>query len=354
MAGLTVEAHRNATARRALKATVKTVQTDSILVSRSLPVRLAALGQDVPRILRAAGLPGVLPAEGKFQLTTRQYFALWDAIAELSGDPAIGLRIGAESSAGPLDIASLSALHSANLGEALRKLARYKRLICPEDIRVEVRGREAAVTFRWLLAEGVAPNPLTDATFASALALARRGSGQALKPRRVELTRRTAQRSLLARHFGCELRFDAPMDVLVFDADSLDVPFITRNDDLLAVLLPELDAGLAAFSKTQSLADEVDAVLARSMQGQRPSVQALARELGMSSRTLQRRLTQDGTSYQQQLDHVRRRIARQLLDRTDLALGEIAFFLGFEEINSFWRAFNQWEGKSPNQWRRAA
>jgi AraC-like DNA-binding protein len=340
------------------------LQADSILVRPTLLARVATLGLDPRRVLRSAGLHGIAAPQERFQLTTRQYFALWDAIAELSGDPAIGLRIGAESSSAELDIASLSALHSENFGEALRKLARYKRLICPEEIRVELHGSEAAVSFRWLLAEGAAPSLLTDAMFASTLALGRRGAGNAdaIRPLRIELTRRTGkragdsnnnatQRSLLAQHFGCEIRFDAPADLLVLRVASLAVPFVTHNEDLLAVLLPELDGELAALAKTQSFAKVVDAALARSMQGQRPSVQTLAREMGMSPRTLQRRLTQDGTSYQQQLDGVRRRVARQLLRGTDLALGEIAYFLGFEEINSFWRAFNQWEGTTPSQWR---
>jgi len=329
------------------------MQADSILVSPALFARLAALGVDVPRILRTAGLPEAMPAGGKLPLTTRRYFSLWDAVASVSADPGIGLRIGGATLTEQLDIASLSALHSADLGEALRKLSRYKRLICPEDVRIDVQGAEAAVEFRWLLAEGAAPALLIDAIFASTVALARRGSGQPVKPRRIELTRRKAGQRLLAHHFGCELRFDAPVDVLVFDAASLGVPFTTHNEDLLAALLPELDAGLAVSEQEQSLADEVDAALARSIQGRRPSVQALARELGMSARTLQRRLTQDGTSYQQRLDATRQRLARRMLRSTDLALGEIAYFLGFEEINSFWRAFNQWEGKTPNQWRAA-
>ncbi len=327
------------------------MKSDGVPVSPTLFARLRALGVDDAAAVRAAGLAGVQPEQGRLYVTTRQFFALWDAIGAVSGDPSIGLRIGAESSREQLDIASLSALHSANFGDALRKLARYKRLICPEDIRVDVRRGEAAVTFLWLMADGFAPDLLTDAMFASAVALARRGSGKPIKPRRIELTRRTVNRSMLTRHFGCEVRFDAPVDVLVFDADSLDTPFVTHNEDLLATLLPALDASLGTFGRDQSFADEVDAVLARSLHGQRPSVDALARSLGMSARTLQRRLAQDGTNYQQQLDRVRQRVARRLLGSTDLAPGEIAFFLGFEEVNSFSRAFHQWEGVTPNRWR---
>jgi AraC-like DNA-binding protein len=349
--------------------------SDTVPVSQTLFARLATLGVDLPRTLAAAALPTALPANKRLLLSTRQYFALWEAIHEVSADPAIGLRIGdmtsgdmtsgamtsgamtsgattsgAATSHEQLDIASASALHSANLGEALKKLARYKRLTCPEDIAVDIRSGEAAVTFRWLLADGFTPNLLTDAMFASTVALARRGSGQAIRPRRVELTRRVTTQPRLARHFGCDIVFDAPA-VLVFDAGHLDTPFITHNENLLQALLPELDAGIAALAQEQSFPEVVDSILARGMRGQRPSVQTLARELAISSRTLQRRLAETGTTYQARLDQVRQRLARRLLGSTDLGVGEIAWFLGFEEVNSFARAFHQWEGTTPHRWR---
>jgi AraC-like DNA-binding protein len=73
----------------------------------------------------------------------------------------------------------------------------------------------------------------------------------------------------------------------------------------------------------------------------------------MSPRTLQRRLEQLGTSYQRLLDDVRRDTARRLLVDTDLDAGEVAFFLGFEELNSFTRAFHAWEGVTPKRWRES-
>jgi AraC-like DNA-binding protein len=330
------------------------MQTDAIPLSPTLMARLATLGVDVQRVLRTAGVPvtaATLAGRSPLRLSTRRYFALWHAIGEVTSDPAIGLRIGGETANGRLDIVSLFALHSNNLGEALKKLARYKRLTCPEDVRVDLQHGEAAVTFRWLLADEFTPTLLTDAMFASTVALARRGSDKAIKPRRVELTRRPANRSRLARYFNCEIAFDAPADVLVFDAASLAIPFTTHDENILDALLPELDAGLAEQARERSFADEVDAILLRGMQGQRPSVESLALELAMSPRTLQRRLALDGTSYQQRLDQVRRRIARRLLGSTDLGIGEIAWFLGFEEVNSFSRAFHQWEGVTPHRWR---
>ena len=89
------------------------------------------------------------------------------------------------------------------------------------------------------------------------------------------------------------------------------------------------------------------------MRGQRPSVEIVAKDLCVSPRTLQRRLEESGTTYQQLLDEVRQDTARKLLAATDLESGEIAFLLGFEELNSFTRAFHDWEGATPMRWRAA-
>ncbi|KQR74066.1 hypothetical protein ASG35_19890 [Burkholderia sp. Leaf177] len=332
------------------------MKTDGVPISPALIARLGTLGVDVARTFRTAGIPWPSPSSGnagqpRLRVSTQKYFALWEAIAQVSGDPAIGLRIGAETAHGQLDIMSLAALHSVDFRDALAKLGRYKRLSCPEDVIVDIDGAEASVTFRWLLADGAIPDLLADAMFASALALARRGSGVAIKPRRVELTRRAANRAMFTRHYDCDIVFDAPQDVIVFDTTTLALPFVTHNADLLAAVLPQLDAGIAELSKTQTFSDHIEEVIARTMRGQRPSVDALAREMGISSRTLQRKLALDGVTYQQLLDRVRNRIARRLLGSTDLGAGEIAWFLGFEEVNSFSRAFNQWEGVTPQRWR---
>jgi AraC-like DNA-binding protein len=187
--------------------------------------------------------------------------------------------------------------------------------------------------------------------FASAVALARRGTGKPLSPRRIELIRRRGNEAMLTRHFGCEIRFDAPVDLLVFDEAALGERFITHNEELLALLLPDLEAALDEQSAERTLVGDVRMILLRRMHGERPSIARIAEELGTSSRTLQRHLEEAGTSYQELLDDVRRQSARRLLANTDLDAGEVAFLLGFEELNSFTRAFRAWEGMTPNRWR---
>lgn len=327
------------------------VQSDTVPLSVALLDRLNAIGIDAGRVLERAEVPQPEASVEVLHLDTKRFFAVWAAIAEVGADEQLGLRIGSEAFDGKLDLVSTCALHSRDLSDAFKKLSRYKRLTCPEDVRVDVAGDEAAVTFHWLLADASAPDLLVDAIFASTVKLAGLASAGAITPKRIELARRAKGQGQLARHFKCGIRFDAPTDALVFSSSDMSTPFVTHNESLVHELVPGLDAELASISKSQSFDGQVDAALLRGMRGQRPSVESLAAELAISPRTLQRRLAQNGTFYQERLDGVRQRVAHRLLANTDLDLGEIAWFLGFEELNSFSRIFNQWEGVTPNKWR---
>jgi AraC-like DNA-binding protein len=324
---------------------------DLVPIGASLLDRLAALGVDVSRVLQRANIARSRFEGSKARVSTAEYFAFWRAIEELGDARDLGLRIGGETSQHQQHVASMAALHSPNLGEALKRLARYKRLVCPEQITVAIVRGEARVRFEWLLAGEGPPTLLIDGVFASVALLARRGTGKPIDPRRIELARRRAEEPMLRRHFACDVRFDAPFDLLVYEAKALDEPFVTHNAELLEVIVPGLEAALNAGAGARSLADDVRSTLSQQISGERPAVEMVARALGMSARTLQRRLEELGTSYQELLDDVRRRSARRLLANTDLDAGEVAFLLGFEEVNSFARAFHAWEGTTPTRWR---
>jgi AraC-like DNA-binding protein len=324
-----------------------------------VPIPLAlfdrlARAVDIDAVLRRARLPRSRFRVAKPQGTTAEFFALWRAVEQTAADADLGLRLGVETLSDYEDVAMLAALHSATLGEGLQKLARYKRLVCPEKVWIDVEEHEARLRFEWLFAEDDPPTLVTDLLFAFVLRLAQRGTTKPIRPRRVELTRRRANEAMLRRHFGCELRFDAPHDVMVFDEAALALPMVNRNPQLLSVLLPGLELAVAQDDHGQTLVDDVRVALGEVMCGARPAIARVAKSLGMSARTMQRRLGELGTTYQDVLDDVRRRSARRLLASTDLEMGEIAFLLGFEEVNSFMRAFHGWEGTTPAKWRAKA
>ena len=119
----------------------------------------------------------------------------------------------------------------------------------------------------------------------------------------------------------------------------------------MAILAPQLEAELAAQLSSQRPADEVKVILKRLLTGRRPDFQEVARAMGASARTLQRRLAESGVTYQQVLEDARRELAHHYLLHSALDLSETAYVLGYEDASSFFRAFHQWEGTTPGRWR---
>jgi AraC-like DNA-binding protein len=327
---------------------------DNIALPATLLERLARVGVDVDTVLRRAELPRSRFGGTRPGGTTAEYFALWKAVGECGSGPDVGLRMGSHTLPHHQSVATLAALHSPTLGEGLKKFARYKRLVCPEEITIDTRRGEARLRFEWLLADTDPPPMLIDCIFASIVDIAKRGTAEPIRPRRIELTRPRAHEEMLRGHFGCDVRFDRPFDVLVFDETALGLPLVTHNPQLLAVIVPGLESALAETGRSRTLADDVRIAISETISGERPAVEKVAKSLGMSPRTLQRRLGELGTTYQKLLDQVRHRSARRLLSKTDLGPAEVAFLLGFEEQNSFTRAFHGWEGTTPVRWRATA
>lgn len=319
------------------------VTFDAVRVQPALQARLLRLGANVEHAMAAARIPASGEAD------TARYFAFWESLGA-SSPPDIGLRLAAATSVHEYDLSLLAALHSPDVRTAFEKLGRYKRLCGPQDLKQEHSSKEVALSTVWLSASSAPPTRLVDAIFATLLLLLQRGSGQPLAPKRVDIARARADDAMLMRFFGCPLRFRAKRDALVFDDRVLDKPFVTHNADLLAALLPSLDEQVAK-KRGNGFLDDVREVVAKRMSGERPSADKVAHELATSARTLQRRLAEHGTSYQKVLDDVRRHAARRLLGVESIEIAEVAFLLGFEELNSFTRAFRGWEGKTPKQWR---
>jgi AraC-like DNA-binding protein len=187
--------------------------------------------------------------------------------------------------------------------------------------------------------------------FAWILTIVRRGTGQSIHPKRVEFQRGEAHRAVYEKYFQCPIKFKAAKNVLVFNKSDMDVPFLTYNADLLAAVAPQLEAELKKQLTEKNLREQVKGTLKRLLAGQRLAIEHVARKLRLSTRTLQRRLTEDGATFQHLLEEARRELARHYLLHSSLELNETAYLLGYEDANSFFRAFHEWEGTSPGHWR---
>jgi AraC-like DNA-binding protein len=171
---------------------------------------------------------------------------------------------------------------------------------------------------------------------------------------RVELVQPRSHTKALEKHFGCPVVSGASRNAIIFRASDADLPFVTRNVELLEMLAPQFDQELKNRTAVEDhFIDLVRGAIQHRLTGHRPVVDDVAKDLHMSPRTLQRRLQDSGSNYQRVLDEARRQMARYYLTNSVLELAEAAYLLGYEDANSFARAFRAWEGMPPRDWREA-
>ena len=313
--------------------------------------RLEELGVRAPAVLRRAGLPQAFIHQARALLNTEELFALWRAVGEVSTDPSIGLLLGTETKTERFHPIGLVALSSENFGSAIDQMARYKQLTCPEEILQEKNDEEWSIQFRWLLADEVEPPVLIECCFAWVLSTARVGTGTRISPVRVEFVQPRAHVKTIERHFGCPVVCGTPRNAIIFRATDANRPFVTRNAELLGILAPQFDEELKEENGDENFIERVRIAIQQRLTGRRPTIEDIADALHISSRTLQRRLQDDGSSFQRVLEEARHQLARHYLNNSVLELNEAAYLLGYEDGNSFVRAFRTWEGVPPARWR---
>jgi AraC-like DNA-binding protein len=320
-------------------------------VSGSMFSKLEELGVSASAVLRRAGLSQGLADQPRVLLNTEEFFALWRAMGEVGSNPAIGLLLGTETKTERFNPVGLAALSSENFGTAIAQMARYKQLTCPEEILQETDEEEWRIQFRWLLADEAEPPMLNECCFAWVLSVARLGTGTRLSPLRVEFVQPRAHLKTIERHFGCPVVCGAARNAIVFRAVDAQFPFVTRNAELLGMLAPQFEEELKQENGEENFIERVRVAIQQKLTGRRPNIEDIADALHLSSRTLQRRLQDGGYSFQRVLEEARHHLARHYLNNSVLELNEAAYLLGYEDSNSFVRAFRTWEGVPPARWR---
>ncbi len=316
-----------------------------------LAIKLLELRVSIPAVLRRAGLPRDLFDNTRILVSTSELFALWRAIEAASSDPLIGLKIGVETKTERFHPMAIAALSTQNLVAASEHMARYKKLTAPEESLTQLDEEEFSVGFRWLLAVDAEPQILTDYCFSWMLSLARNGTGMQLNPVRVEYVQQRPNLRQIERDLGCKVIVGASRNVIIFRASDATAPFVTRNAELLDLLAPQFEEQLRQYKDEDSFIELVHRTIQDRLTGQRPSIDVISQALHMSPRTLQRRLQESGSGFQRVLDEARHQMARYYLSNSALDLNEAAYLLGFEDPNSFGRAFRAWEGIPPSDWR---
>ncbi|HEJ5054945.1 AraC family transcriptional regulator [Pseudomonas aeruginosa] len=272
----------------------------------------------------------------------------------LCGEPALGLVLGQRLNVSAHGILGYAVLSSANLGKAIQFALKYYRVLglayelelVLDDGRAELRAVEsmplgAASVFA---AEGLMATLYSIACFLVGEPLQDVRVGFAYPP--------PAHSRRYAEVFGVAAEFEQPWHWLSMPSEYLERPMALANPATVQMCEQQCEALLATLDVQEGLLTRVRRLLL-ARPGDFPDLEQAARELHTSGRSLRRHLSSLGTTYQQVLDDVRKRLALQYLTTTQLPLYEIALLLGFNDSSNFRRAFRKWTGKLPSDYREA-
>ncbi|MGY5804451.1 AraC family transcriptional regulator ligand-binding domain-containing protein [Rhizobium sp. LEGMi12c] len=318
-------------------------------------------GLSTAPVLRRADLPGDLFAHDHVRLTSHDFFKLWMAIEDeaRSLDAALPapLRIAKVMTSDWFDPELFAALCSADLGSALERMAKYARLIAPMTFTVERTSSNATLTIDFLDNTKTPPGVFLAFKLVFFVQLARLATRTAMAPLKVTwpsaANAAEADALLYKEFFGVSVE-EAPSATITFSPEDFDRRFLTENHKLWQFFEPSLRQRLADLERTASMVERVRSALLEALPAGDVSMQSIGKRLGVGTRTLQRRLQQEGSSFQLTLDAVRSSLAEHYLRKTMMSSAEIALLLGFEDANSFVRAFRGWTGTTPQAVRRSA
>lgn len=319
------------------------------------PVLEAAAAQDLdaPRLAQAAGVPPALL--GADSLAARDYIALLEAGARLSGDAHFGLHVGERVRPGTFSVYGLVLMACRDFGQALEQTQRYEQLA--HDLghtQLAVEGGEAL--YGWTSHYPAASRHLVESVFAGIRVFGSWLAGRPLAARAIGFVHRSdGQASEYLRVLGVQPTFGAGANVARFDAALLRMPVPNADPSLYPVLRQHAEHLLNERSaEGKGLVARVRAAIVQALAHGGARLPAVAARLGLSPRTLQRKLADAGCSFQDVLDGARYELAQAYLRRRELNLVDIAFLLGYQEQSAFTHAFREWSGVNPGAWREAA
>ncbi len=299
-------------------------------------------------VLRRAGVAADLLAREHATIRGEEFCRLlWALDAEVS-DRTLPIKIAEALSFEMFDPPVFAAMCSPDLDTALRRLSHYKRLCAPVALHVTVGPEVTHVRPAWTEAPHEPPALLYAMELAYCVKLARLGTRTRVVPRAVTSTIPLEPAAAYRAYFGVDVTEGAEMAV-EFAAVDARAPFLTARAGMWSFFEPELRRRLAEVEASATTRARARSALLELLPSGRASVQAVAACLGISARTLQRRLMEEDTTFQRVLDGTREELARHYLGSTAMAGAEISFLLGFEDPSSFVRAFHDWTGKTPEQ-----
>lgn len=333
---------------------------DPQIAAAAIQPLLAAVsgrGADPARFCAETGVDPAAAGNPETRIPLRRLDAIWNRGAALTRDPHIGLHLGETVSAETFGLLSYLGASCPTWGDGLRKVCGYFRLFSEGSAyHLTVADGRAVLTATQDATTAEPVRQRVEFTIAVMHGYGRRLIAGDWTTSDVFFEHDSPGEAALDEHlrvFGREPRFAAGGSGFSFPAALLDRPMVTSDPALAAVLDRVAVRLLADEPDPTRLTHRVRGDLLRVGLDADVSLEAVARRLGMSPRTLQRRLRDEATSHHEVLDQLRHSVAARMLTASETGIAEVACAVGFSEPAAFHRAFKRWTGRTPADFRRA-
>lgn len=324
---------------------------------RTLAEELMEQGYSPARIFAGTAFdPSILTKDSPFAAFP-DIAAFFEHAAALTGNDLLGFDCGRRRDIRRIGLLCYVGLSAPTVRDFVRNFTRYRRVFS-DVIDLDDTALDRANTISWYFRVPVKCERRQLVEFGATGIIA--GFEQATQcrivPRSTQFRHlRNTHVDAIRDHLGCPVTFGAACNAFQFDAETLDLPLATADHELYRILTGYAEEVLARERRNGSeLIVDVEHAIASRLASGAATQEAVARALGMSARTLARRLAREGTTFFTVLRDLREILAVNYLRNSDLALGEIAFLLGYANLSSFAEAFKTWIGCSPGRYRAGA
>lgn len=302
-------------------------------------------------VLTGTGLD-VAQVRGVFRGTPEQYRTVIANMLHLTGDPRLGIRLGANFGISDFGLLGYTSLSSASVRQSREVILRYQNL---DDNVLQARSSAADTHWRVELDERFGLGELlpfaVEEWVSRIMSLAQALTGRAFPVLRMQLAYPCpAVLDDYRRHFACPLSFDAPATVIDFDPRRLDDPITLANDAVFTLCERHCRLAATRIAPDHSLSARIRSALLAG-NGEFAGLDEMAARFGIAGRTLARDLMREGTSYQRIIDDARRTLACEHLQLGRLTPKQIGFLLGYRDVGNFRRAFRRWTGHTVAEFR---
>jgi len=305
-------------------------------------------------LLASVQLDQELLSDVDSRIPYEKYVALYEQAARLTGDDAFGLHLGESISLQMYDVIGYAAMNSATIGEALKTWIRFYRIWSDgSETTVRFDGNVARIVYEVF---DIVPRKCRqecETSLAMIICLGRALVGSEWSPTEVRFQHSApADISEHTRIFNAPVNFRRLTNEIIVERSFLDRPILKADTNLGVVLNRHAAELLEKLPQENGIVESVRRAMTESLRGGDASLSAVSKRLGMSARTLQRKLSDLGTSHQLLLDDVRRDLSRKYLQESGMAICEVAFLLGFSDTSVFHRAFRRWTGETPGEYQK--